>query len=110
MVRATTPTFSLRIKDLQGNPVDLSIASNIYVAIKQGSKTIEFTGDELDYQENIVYVFLTQEKSLELSENELAKIQVNWTYLGTDGRTKLRAATNVGKIMITEQLIKRVIE
>ena len=110
MVRATTPTFRLTINSCSGDAVDLSLARNVYVAIKQGSKTIELTGDELEYDGNVVSVFLPQEKSLELSENEMAKVQVNWTYLGEDGETILRAATNVGHIMISEQLIKRVIE
>lgn len=107
MVRATTPTFELTVT---GEAVDLSQAENVYVAIKQRNLTIEMTGDELSIVGNKVSCYLSQEKSLQLIEGANAKIQVNWTYLAQDGQTVLRAATCVGSIPITEQLIQRVIE
>lgn len=110
MVQATTPTFRLTINSCTGDTVDLSLARNVYVTIQQGSKVINLSGDEVTYEGNVVSVFLSQEKSLALNEKEMAKIQVNWTYLAEDEKTILRAATNVGRIMISEQLLKQVLE
>lgn len=107
MIRATTPTFTLTIS---GDTVDLSAARNVYVAIVQGQTNLELTGDDLVIDGNTIECFLTQEHSLALAENKTAKIQVNWTYLDTDGTTIRRAATKVKAINIGEQLMKRVIE
>lgn len=105
MIRGTTPTFTLTI----GTPeqVDLSLAMNIYVTIKQGTTEIELSGDALDVQDNVISCYLTQEQSLELVENNSAKIQVNWTY--DSAGTVKRAATIVKGIQIHEQLLRRVI-
>lgn len=110
MIRATTPTLRLTINSCTGDTVDLSLARNVYVTIQQGSKVINLSGDEVTYEGNVVSVFLSQENSLALNENEMVKIQVNWTYLAEDEQTILRAATNVGRIMISEQLLKQVLE
>ena len=108
MIRGTTPTFRLTIQPKQGQSVDLSLADNVYVAIKQGNTTIELTGDELEIDENVVSCYLTQEKSLKLVENASAKIQVNWTYTDISNAVK-RAATIVKEIRVGEQLIRRVL-
>lgn len=106
MIRATTPTFTLTIS---GDTVDLTLAQNIYVTIKQGTTEIEMTGDELMVVGNVVQCFLSQEESLKLIENTPAKIQANWTYIDADGVTIRRAATKVKEIHVGEQLLKRVI-
>ena len=107
MIRGTTPTFRLTIQPKQGS-VDLSVADNVYVAIKQGNTTIELTGDELEIDENVISCWIPQEKSLRLVEGAAAKIQVNWTYTDESANTK-RAATVVKQITIGEQLIRRVL-
>lgn len=94
---------------MTGKPVDLSLAENVYVSIKQGSNALELTGDDLTIEGNVISCFLNQEQSLRFSENSPAKIQVNWTYLDPDGVTVRRAATKVKEIPISEQLMKRVI-
>ena len=108
MIRGTTPTFRLTIQPKQGQSVDLSLADNVYVAIKQGATTIELTGDELEIDENVISCWISQEKSMRLVDNSKAKIQVNWTYTDIDSTTK-RAATVVKEISVGEQLIKRVL-
>ena len=105
MIRGTTPTFTLTIS----NYVDLSLAQNVYVTIKQGNTTFELTGDELSIDQNVISCYLTQEKSLKLAENTKTKIQVNWTYLDDETHTIKRAATVVKEIMIGEQLVRRVL-
>lgn len=110
MVRATTPTFKLTISSRAGDPIDFSLARNIYVTIQQGSTIIELSNDDIKYDGNVISIFLPQNKSIKLTEKEAAKIQVNWTYYDEDGKTILRAATNVGRIMISEQLLQRVLE
>ncbi len=105
MIRATTPTFTLTIKD---EDLDLSQANNVYVAIKQGLDSLEITGSDLEIDRNVIHCFIPQEKSLQLVEGT-AKIQVNWTYTDETENTK-RAATRVKEIVIGEQLIRRVLE
>lgn len=105
MIRGTTPTLTLTISDF----VDLSLAENIYVTIKQPSVTIELTKDEIEIDHNIISCYLSQENSLKLAENTKTKIQVNWTYYDTETGTIRRAATVVKEILIGEQLLRRVL-
>ena len=105
MIRGTTPTFTLTIS----GDVDLSLADNVYVSIRQGTVDIELTGDELEIDGNVILCWIPQQKSLKLIENAKAKIQVNWTYRdGQSGDVK-RAATIVKEITVLEQLIRRVL-
>lgn len=110
MIRGTTPTFILTVKTKSGNPVDLSIANNVYVTISQGSTEITLSGDQLNIATNVIECFLPQEESLNLIDRAKAKIQVNWTYTDADGQTIKRGAARVKEITIDEQLLKRVIE
>ena len=105
MIRGTTPTFTLTVGD--SRTVDLSLAQNIYVTIKQGNTEIELSGESLSVDDNVISCYLTQEQSLQFLEGVGAKIQVNWTY-NSEGTVK-RAATVVKGIQIHEQLLKRVI-
>lgn len=107
MIRGTTPTFTFRLKN---NDVDLTEARNMYVSIAQGAKTIEKTADSLEIDVHTVSVWLTQEESLKLTEGSNAEVQINWTYLDTDGTTVRRAATKVRSFPIDKQLLRRVIE
>ena len=107
MIRGTTPTFRLTIQPKQGS-VDLSVADNVYVTIKQGNVNIELTGDELEIDENVISCWIPQEKSLRLFDGAAAKLQVNWTYTDESANTK-RAATVVKEISVGEQLIRRVL-
>lgn len=108
MIRGTTPTFTFTIKN---DTVDLAEAQNVYVTIRQGSKEITKTGDDIEVETRTVNVFLGQEESLGLSEGANAEVQINWTYLDQiDATTIRRAATKVKTIQITKQLLKRVIE
>jgi len=106
MVRATTPTLTLTIND---ETVDLTAARNVYVTLEQNNTTLTKTGEELDVDARVVKVWLSQTESLALTEGQPLNIQINWTYLDTDGVTVKRAATNVAKITITRQLLDEVI-
>ena len=108
MIRGTTPTFTFTITN---ETVDLTEAENVYVTIRQGSKEITKTGEDLEVAARVVNVFLNQEESLSLSETVDAEVQINWTYLDpVDNTTVRRAATKVKSIKVTKQLLKRVIE
>lgn len=108
MIRGTTPTFTFTITN---ETVDLTAAENVYVTIKQGSKEITKSGEDLDVEARVVSVFLNQEESLSLSETMDAEVQINWTYLDpVDNTIVRRAATKVKSIKVTKQLLKRVIE
>lgn len=112
MIRGTTPTFTLRLKNISGSPcqIDLSEAKNIYFTISQGCNTITKTGEDISLVDgHTVLVYLNQEESISLREKMKAEIQLNWTYIDNEGNTK-RAATKVCEIALEKQLIQRVIE
>ncbi len=109
MIRGTTPTFTFTIRD---ENLNLNEAANVYVTIAQSGKLIErSTGDaSLNVDGRTVSLWLTQEESLRLTEGVNAEVQINWTYMDSDGVTVRRAATKLKTIPITKQLLKRVIE
>lgn len=108
MIRGTTPTFTMRIKDQY--EIDLNEAKNIYFTVAQGANTITKTGDDIEIADKrTVLIFLNQRESLSLKETK-ADVQLNWTYLDTDGETVRRAATKVKEISLDKQLLKKVIE
>ncbi len=108
MIRGTTPTFSCTL-DEEAN-VDLMQAKHVYFTIAQLGKTITKAGEDIEIEDGrTVSVFLSQEESLQLRENQTAKIQLNWTYVGADGVVR-RAATSVKEIKLGEQLLRQVIE
>ena len=109
MIRGTTPTFTLKLKE--DSNINLQEAINIYFTVAQGTNEITKTGADIEISdERTVLVFLNQEESLSLKDNQKAKVQLNWTYLDPDGVTVRRAATKVKEIELSEQLIRRVIE
>ena len=101
MIRGTTPTFKLRLKDTS---IDLTKADNIYVSFSQKSVRLMKSGEDLEVNGNEVDVYLTQEESLKFVDGEV-EIQINWTY--DDGS---RACTNIVSINVSKNLIGRVLE
>lgn len=101
MIRGTTPTFKLRLKDTS---IDLTKADNIYVSFSQKSVRLMKSGEDLEVNGNEVDVYLTQEDSLKFVDGEV-EIQINWTY--DDGS---RACTNIVTINVSKNLIGRVLE
>ena len=101
MIRGTTPTFKLRLKDTS---IDLTKADNIYVSFSQKSVRLMKSGEDLEVNGNEVDVYLTQEESLKVVDGEV-EIQINWTY--DDGS---RACTNIVTINVSKNLIGRVLE
>lgn len=100
MIRATTPTFELKITD---NSVDLTQASNVYATFNQLNRTLTKTGEALTIQARQVDVYFTQEESLGFTAGTI-EIQLNWTY--ADGT---RAATNIVKVYVTDNLLAEVL-
>ena len=112
MIRGTTPTFILKLKNKDGTPseVNLNEANNIYFTISQGQKSITKTGNDLEIENgNTVLVFLSQTESLSLKEKQLTEIQLNWTYDDSEGNVR-RAATKVRAIELDKQLYKEEIQ
>ena len=105
MIRGTTPTFQLTVNGVE----DLTPADHVYVTIQQGPVTLTLTGDELEISQNVISCFLTQDKSMQLIEQQKAKLQVNWTYAPDSSGIVKRAATRVKEIVIGEQLLRRVL-
>lgn len=111
MIQATTPTLIFRVKNkADGTPIDLSIADEVYVTIRQGMLTLTKSGDDVSVDVNVVSVWLSQKESLRLSPKAPAKVQINWTYTDQISGKKQRAAAKVKDIKIDEQLLQRVIE
>lgn len=107
-VRATTPTFTFTIKD---KSVDLTQALNVYVTLEQ-TDTLEITktGADLTVESRVVKMWLTQRESMSLKSGQMLYIQINWTYLDTDGVTVRRASTEVGTIAVTTQLLDEILD
>ena len=97
MRRYTTPTIELTVEG-----VDLT-AYDVLVSIGQSSRRIWVHGPDMsaDGEDTVISVELTQEQSSRLREGT-AKVQVNW--LDLLGK---RNATEVGEIMVRENLIER---
>lgn len=111
MIRGTTPTFILKLKNKDGTPstINLAEANSVYFTIAQGGKTITKTSEDIDIDGNTVYVFLNQKESLSLKEAIKTEIQLNWTYNDVTGVTK-RAATKVREVALDKQLYKEEIQ
>lgn len=105
MIRGTTPTFRLTVKDIE----DFTGADHIYVTIEQGPTSITLTGDAVSVEDNVVTCRLSQEQSFKLIERQKAKIQVNWTYPPDETGFVARPATVSKEITIGEQLLKKVL-
>lgn len=107
MIRGTTPTFTMTIKD---ENIDLNIADNMIFTIEQGSYSVSKESDDIEIEDGrTVHVFLTQEESLRFKPGAPAELQLNWTYQDANGRTH-RASTRVKEIEIEKQLYRKVIE
>lgn len=107
MIRYTTPTLTLTISD---EHIDLNLASDVHVTIRQGAVCVDKNADEIQIEENgrTVSCWITQEESSHFQKGN-ARIQVNWIYDSADG-TQRRAATKEKQIQIDENLLQRVIE
>ena len=99
MYRGTTPTLTLTLPegtDFTGSTVYVSLSSD------KGNELLRLTGEDLDIQENVISLYLTQEQTLALPWHVL--IQVNWTYESGE-----RACSNVVSFDTKRNLINEVI-
>lgn len=106
MVRGTTPALTLTIPD--GGDLDLTQATAVYVTLRRKGQSITITGDSLAVEPKSVTFHLSQEESLALSPGEV-DVQLNWTYGDALTGVLSRGATEVRKIVVTEQLLTEVI-
>lgn len=82
IIRGTTPRITIRVK----NDIDLHILTEVWVYISQQNKVkVDKTIDDVsfNYEENKIYVPLTQENTLALKSGE-ALIQVRALTNGED--------------------------
>lgn len=98
--RGTTPTFTLTFTE-QG--LDLTAANHVYVTFKNGI-TLTKSDSDLTIGEKQIDVYLSQEETLAFRNGQTA-IQANWTY--GDGS---RAASNIVRYTLTDNLLNRVVE
>lgn len=101
VARGTTPTYVLAFTE---QSLDLTSAHNVYVTFKKGAKVLTKTGDDIAVSEKQIEVYLNQKETLSFSTGDV-KVQVNWTL--AQGR---RACSEVVNIMLSEQLLEKVIE
>ena len=72
MRRGTTPTVEITV-----HGCDLSEFVTIYVTFRQGTTTIDKTGEDLEVVENKIAVFLTQEDTLSFdSSKRTVEVQI----------------------------------
>ncbi len=106
MIRGTTPTFTLTLRDEE---VDLTQAENVYVTFTQVSQeyepaSITKTGDDLTIEAKKIHVYISQEESLKFKEGML-DIQANWTY--EDGK---RACSEIKRICVKQNLLGEILQ
>lgn len=104
MIIGTTPIFTLRLK--KNIDVDLTHVNNIYVTIKQGNVLLNKKGQELTIVDSKTVKFtFTQAESLSLDISKPAELQLNWTFVTSNGVLQ-RAATKVITFDLEKQLLK----
>ena len=101
VARGTTPTYILTFEE---ESLDLTTANNVYVTFRKGAKVLTKTGDDIEVSEKQIEIYLNQKETLSFSTGEV-KVQVNWTMAG--GR---RASSEVVNIVLSEQLLEKVVE
>ena len=109
MIPGTTPTFTMRAQKRDGTFIDLSEADDVYMTMEQPNVELTISGDNLEVDEAVVSVFLTQEQSLRFKDNTKAKVMLNWTYPPDEHGRVMRGAAGPGYLTITEQLLRRVL-
>ena len=103
MRRFTTPTLPMTV------PVDLT-GADIRVAIKQGQRVMQKSGADVTSAYNAetgkteLSVTLTQEETGMLLADIHVLVQINWIW-----PSGAREATNIKKIIVTENLLSEVI-
>ena len=104
MYRGITPTFTFTLPET----VDLTDATNVYVtfADRNGRTVARKTGEELNIDDNVVEVYLSQEETLAFPS--MVYIQINWTY--SEGNKVKRACTEIVSTPFTANLEPRVLE
>lgn len=97
MYRGTTPTLTLTLPE----GTDFSGAT-VYVTLADSTKKEVLTTTDVDINENVISVYLSQEQTLALPKTVL--VQVNWTY--GNGQ---RACSNIVSFNTTQNLINGVL-
>ena len=98
MYRGTTPTITMTFPegtDFTNTTVYVSLSND------KGSELLRVTGEDLDIQDNVISMYLTQEQTLALPWHVL--LQVNWTY------GNRRACSNIVSIDTKRNLISEVL-
>lgn len=103
MIRYTTPSISLKLKD-----VDLT-GNNVYVTLEQMNLKLTKTGIDLvieqDEEDTDISFSLTQEESAMFNFDKACSIQVN--YINSAG---VRGASEIKGIPVMRNLLDEVIE
>ena len=112
MIRGTTPTFTFWPSSRNGTPLAQEVidrADYLVVTITQPCVQINLDGDRVVVGDQTISCFLTQEQSLQLSENKKAEVMLNWTYPPDETGYVKRGAAGPGVLTITKQLLGRVL-
>lgn len=97
MYRGTTPTLTLTLPE----GTDFS-GSTVYVSLSDDRRNELMRVTDLDIEDNVISLFLSQEQTLALPNRVL--IQVNWTY-----GTGERACSNIVSFDTKRNLINEVL-
>lgn len=109
MYKGITPTIELTLPEAAA----LGSASHVYVTVAGKDKSITKADAEIDVTHDLVNevytigVFLDQQETLSFHKGA-AMVQVNWTY-DENGIAK-RAASTIGKLTFSENLLNEVVE
>lgn len=97
MYRGTTPTLNMRFPE----GTDFSDA-NVYVTLSDERMNVIMTTTDIEINDNVISLYLSQEQSLALPRIML--VQVNWTYADSK-----RACSNIVSIDTKRNLVNEVL-
>lgn len=99
MRRGTTPTLKIKV-----NGISLSELKNIYITLKQYNKVLTKTNNDLQMDEDIISVLLSQEETLMFGSGQVS-VQIRATTV-----TGLAVASNIQSAPMNDILQEGVIE
>lgn len=106
MIRGANPTLRWTVKNADG--LDLTHALQVWATLRQGTKIVNRTGEDLSVEAKAVSLHLTQEEALALTPGS-AEIQLNWLYRDAADGTVRRAETEVATVRISKTLLEEVL-
>lgn len=82
---------------------------DVYVSIKQGNNIWQFSGEQIETNENKATVYLTQEESLQFKDYLELLVQMNWVSTNAITGEVERCASDAAVVPVGVQLLRRIL-